>query len=184
MKTAGSIGKFFVCAGVTFAFCAFAPRARAIPAEDIRPPFGLSWGETDVRLEALLKGAKARVVERRTIEDGRQAWTVEGLVSANLKRTLFYFKGGQLNEVELQYQNDAWDNAKYDDFMASVRRQLEGHYGAGQLVARSRGPERDVMQTLVSYEWNRNNASVKLVYFSAEKGSEIFRAVSVHYRVN
>lgn len=171
-------------AWVALMLLAAAPHARAIPTEEIKPPFGLSWGETQERLDALLKGAKANIVERRTQEDGRMAWSVEGLVSANLKRTMFYFKNDQLVEVELQYQNPEWDSSKYDDFMASVRRQLEQKYGAGQLVARSKAPEGEVMQTLVGYEWNRNNVVIKLVYFCAEKGADIYRAVSVHYRVN
>ena len=135
-------------------------------------------------MEKLLKGAKAQITERHVAEDKRTVWTVEGLVSAHLKRTVFYFKGDLLVEVELQYQNPEWDTTKYDDFMSSIRRQLEQKYGIGQLVARSKAPEGDVTQTLVGYKWNRNNATVQLFYFAAEKGQEIFRAVSVHYRIN
>src|SRR5438132_8396459 len=101
--------------------------------EQIRPPFGLQWHETEERLEKLLKGAKAQIVERRNVE-GRGVWTVEGLVSANLKRTIFYFKNSELVEVELQYQNAEWDTLKYDDFMGQVRRQLEQKYGVGELI--------------------------------------------------
>ena len=169
---------------LALAFFAVAPKVCAIPGEEIKPPFGLQWGETQERLENLLKGAKAQILDRHTAEDGRMAWTVEGLVSANLKRSVFYFKTDQLVEVELQYQNSEWDNGKYDDFMASVRRQLENKYGSGQLVARSKTPEGEVMQTLVGYKWNRNNAAVQLFYFAAEKGAEIYRAVSVHYQLN
>ncbi len=183
MKMAGHKGKI-VSAWLAFASVLLAPIVSAIPGEEIKPPFGLSWGETQARLEALLKGAKAQIVERRKQEDGRTVWSVDGLVSANLKRTMFYFKADQLVEVELQYQNPDWDSSKYDDFMASVRRQLEQKYGVGQLVARSKAPEGEVMQTLVGYKWNRNNAAVQLFYFAAEKGAEIYRAVSVHYRMD
>src|SRR5438132_1336687 len=47
-------------------------RAQAV-AEEIKPPFGLQWGESSERLEKLLAGAKAHVVEKRQIE-GRDAW--------------------------------------------------------------------------------------------------------------
>lgn len=108
--------------------------------QQINPPFGLEWGESADRLEKLLKGAKANIVDRHDV-DGRQAWTVEGLIQTGLKRTVFYFREGQLVEVELQYQSPDWDVAKYDDFMAQVRRRIEQKFGAGQLIARTREPE-------------------------------------------
>jgi hypothetical protein len=151
--------------------------------EQIKPPFGLQWKETEERLEKLLKAAKAQIVERRGIE-GRDAWTVEGLVSANLKRTVFYFKTNELVEVELQYQNPDWDTFKYDDFMSQVRRQLEQKHGVGQLIARSKQPEGDVMQTVVGYKWNQNNTSLQLFYYCAENGTQTYRTVSVHYKLH
>ena len=48
------------------ALCLVAP-ARA---EDIKPPFGLIWGESSERLERLLKNAKATIVEKRKAETG------------------------------------------------------------------------------------------------------------------
>jgi hypothetical protein len=150
-------------------------------AEEIKPPFNLRWGETANRLEGLLKGAKATIVARRTIE-GREAWDVEGLVQAGLKRTVFYFMAGELVEVELQYQKDDWDEAKYDGFMGDVRRRLEQRYGQGQLVARKKEPNGDVMQTLVGWKWNQNNTAIELVYFSAQSPSQVFRTLSVHYK--
>ncbi len=150
-------------------------------AEEIKPPFGLEWGESTSRLERLLAGAKAKIVDRHDVA-GREAWFVEGLVQAGLRRTIFYFKSGQLVEVELQYQNDEWDTLKYTDFMSSVRRRIEQKYGAGQQIARQKTPQGDVMQTLVGYKWNFNNTSMELIYFSAENADQIYRTVSVHYK--
>ena len=163
----------------TFLLAIATPRLAA--AEDIKPPFNLRWGETAERLDRLLKGAKATVVARRIIE-GREAWDVEGLIQAGLKRTVFYFVSGELVEVELQYQKDDWDESKYDGFMGDVRRRLEQRYGQGQLMARKKEPEGDVMQTLVGWKWNRNNTAIELVYFSAQSPSQIFRTLSVHYK--
>ena len=156
------------------------PERRAC-AEEIKPPFNLRWGETADRLERLLKGAKATIISRRTVE-GREAWDVEGLVQNGLKRTVFYFSAGELVEVELQYQKDDWDEAKYDGFMGDVRRRLEQRYGQGQLVARKKEPNGDVMQTLVGWKWNQNNTAIELVYFSAQSPSQVFRTLSVHYK--
>lgn len=147
----------------------------------ISPPFGLEWGESSDRLEKLLRGAKADIVDRHQVE-GREAWTVEGLIQTGLRRTVFYFRDGQLVEVELQYQSPDWDVTKYDDFMAQVRRRIEQKFGAGQLIARSREPEGDVMQTLVGYKWDENNTAIQLFYYSAETSTQSYRTVSVHYK--
>ncbi len=167
------------------AFCALAfipTAAAAAPTDEIKPPFGLQWGESSDHLETLLKGVKATIVEKRDMGD-RVAWTVEGLTQAFLRRTIFYFKTGMLIEVELQYQNPQWDNMKYDEFMGQVRQRIEQKYGAGQLIARSKTPEDgNIMQTVVGYKWNQNNTAIQLFYFSAENATQIFRTVSVHYK--
>ena len=150
--------------------------------QQINPPFGLEWGESADRLERLLKGAKADIVDRHDV-DGRQAWTVEGLIQTGLKRTVFYFRDGQLVEVELQYQSPDWDVAKYDDFMSQVRRRIEQKFGAGQLIARTReSVAGDVMQTVVGYKWDENNTAIQLFYYSAETSTQSYRTVSVHYK--
>lgn len=165
--------------------CASAARAQQQPTvptyDEIKPPFGLSWGESAERLAKLLKGAKANVVDRHDV-DGRQAWVVEGLIQVGLKRTVFYFRSGMLVEVELQYQSPDWDTAKYDDFMAQVRRRIEQKFGTGQLIVRSKAPEGDVMQTIVGYKWNQNNTAIQLIYYAAETASDSYRTVSVHYK--
>ena len=107
------------------------------------------------RLERLLKNAKATIVEKREV-DGREAWDVEGLTQAGLKRTVFYFRAGTLCEVELQYQRENWDQPKYDEYMGQIRRSIEKRFGPGQLIARKTEPEGDVVQTVVGYKWNKN----------------------------
>lgn len=150
-------------------------------ADEIPPPFGLQWGEPDERLAKLLQGAKASIVDKHLVRD-REAWTVEGLLQTGLKRTVFYFKNGALVEVELQYQGENWDTAKYDDFMTAVRRRIEQKYGAGQLIARTKAPEGSVTQTIVGYKWNQNNTAIELFYYCAENAANTYRTVSVHYK--
>ena len=90
---------------IAFAFLSFAvltTRAAEEPSP-LNPPFGFRWNDPMSRVEAVLKGAKATIVERKKIEN-REVWTVEGLVHPGLKRTLFTFKSGALYGVELQYE--------------------------------------------------------------------------------
>ncbi len=164
-------------------FIAFATLAGA-RAGEIEPPFKLAWGEPELRLERLLTGAGAKVVDRHAVSDGTKAWEVEGIVQEGLKRTVFYFRDSMLVGVELQYRNDAWSQEKYDEFMGRWRRTLEQRYGQGQLIARKTEPLNDVMQTVVGYKWNQNNTSLELVFYSASADAQIFRTLSVHYKAN
>jgi hypothetical protein len=147
----------------TVALCLLAAACVA-RAEDINPPFGLHWGESSDRLERLLSGAKATIVDRHLI-DGKEAWDVEGLLQAGLRRTVFYFHRGELVEVELQYQQDGWDDDRYCTLLADVKKRLEQKYGDGQLVARRTDtpPETDVIEKLIGYKWNQNNTAIELV---------------------
>jgi hypothetical protein len=170
----------------TFVLCAMSlfGVASANAIEDIKPPFGLIWGETPERLERLLKNAKATIIEKRKVEGGREAWDVEGLVQTGLKRTVFYFRPNGLCEVELQYQRQDWDQAKYDEYMGQIRRSIEKRFGPGQLIARKTEPEGDVIQTVVGYKWNYNNGAIELFYYSAQNAGNVFRTLSVHYKTD
>jgi len=149
--------------------------------EDIMPPFGLEWGEAPERLNTLLANGGAKVVEKKTLH-GRTVWTVEGLVQPNLKCTVFYFRNGGLNEVEMQYQNATWIDNNYNDFMSNLRTRIERRFGPGKLTARSKAPVEGVTQTLVGYSWARGPSQIDLVYFAAEVPSQVYRTVSLHYK--
>ncbi|HEV7866230.1 MAG TPA: hypothetical protein VGO90_01010 [Chthoniobacteraceae bacterium] len=155
--------------------------AGALQAETIKPPFGLRWGENLTRLETLLKGANATVIERRQSQ-GREVWDVTGILPNDLQRTVFYFRAGELVEVELQYKTENWDEAKYTTFMGDVRRRLESKYGAPELIARKEEPIGAVLQKVVGWKWNQNNTGIELYYFSVENASHSFRTLSVHYK--
>jgi hypothetical protein len=157
--------------------------AATLRAEEIAPPFGLRWGETAERMDRLLRGAKATVVDRRFV-DGKEAWDVEGLLQQGLKRTVFYFHRSELVEVELQYQQEGWDDTRYDSFMTDVRKKIETKFGEGQLVCRRTEPasEPSVTQKLVGYKWNHNNTAIELIYFAASNPSQAWRTLSVHYK--
>lgn len=147
----------------------------------IEPPFGLAWGTSTEKLRTLLIAAGGRVVESRVVK-GRECWYVEGLKQPSLRRTLFYFVESGLVEVELQYQDDSWNLAKYDAFMSQVKQKIQDRYGSGQVIARSKGPEGDVMQTVLGYQWARDSGILQLYYYSAEEGTSAFRTISLHYK--
>src|ERR1043166_9598508 len=180
---------------LTIAFL-FLPRATQA-LDDIPPPFGVRWNDSANHVKDLLTGAKAKIVSRE-MKDGREVWTVEGLVHPGLKRTLFTFqqgpgpfdrergsvtipdpKGGRLVEVELQYEYPDWSIERYNDRMGEVRRYFDSKFGTGKLVSRSRDTDSDVIQTLVGYQWIVGGTMLELFYFSAQRDQNLFRSLTV-----
>lgn len=153
----------------------------SVLADEISPPFGFRWNDSSTRVERALKGAKAKIVERDHNE-GRETWTVEGLIHPGLKRTLFTFKAGLLTQVELQYEYPGWNLEHYNSRMGEVRRYFDGKYGTGRLISRSRDNDTDVIQTLVGYQWVVGKSALELFYFSAQKEPNVYRNITVTYK--
>jgi hypothetical protein len=150
-------------------------------SQQIGPPFGLRWAEGEKEVARMLTKSGARITAKENVQ-GRDAWTVEGLIQPALKRTLFYFGSeGSLVEVELQYENPDWDLVAYEEFLNSARQRLEQRYGPPTVLARDKQPQGDVMQTVVGYEWQQKSGSLRLFFFSAERDRDVYRTVSVHY---
>ena len=151
-------------------------------AEEIKPPFGLVWGESASRLERMLHNAKAEIKDRRPVQGGLEAWDVTGLVQTGLKQTVFYFRNDELAEVELIYSAGDWDQRRYDEFMGQIRQAIQRRYGEGALIVRKTEPVNEVVQTIVGYKWNHNNSAIELFYYCAQNGQNVFRSISVHYK--
>ena len=164
--------------GLIASFIISAQHARA--ADELVPPFGFRWNDSMARVEAVLHGAKAKLVSREKKEN-REVWTVEGLIHPGLKRTLFTFKNRALVEVELQYEYDRgieWYNTR----MGEIRKYFDEKYGTGKLVSRSRDNNTEVIQTLVGYQWMVGTTMLELFYFSAQHDNLVYRTISVDYK--
>ena len=149
--------------------------------DELLPPFGFRWNDSMARVEAVLRGAKAQIVSREK-KEGREVWTVEGLVHPGLKRTLFTFKGGSLFGVELQYEYPDWTIERYNQRMGEIRKYFDEKYGTGKLVSRSHDTDTDVIQTLVGYQWMVGATMLELFYFSAQHDALVFRTITVDYK--
>jgi len=151
-------------------------------SQKIDPPFGLYWTEGKKDITKVIGRAGARIVDK-SIVDGREAWTIEGLVQPALQRTIVYFDGDKnLVEVELQYQHSDWDLVAYEEFLNGARQQLEARYGPATVLAKDKKPHGDVMETVVGYAWKNPYGSIQLFFFSAERNNNVYRSVSLHYR--
>jgi hypothetical protein len=157
----------------------FARQARA--ADELVPPFGFRWNDSMARVEAVLHGAKAKIISREKKEN-REVWTVEGLIHPGLKRTVFTFKERELVAVELQYEYPEWSIERYNQRMGEIRKYFDEKYGIGKLVSRSRDHDTDVLQTLVGYQWMVGTTMLELFYFSAQHDSLVYRTISVDYK--
>ena len=182
---------------------------------EIQPPFSLMWHEPSERLELKIEAAKLSITDRRKLER-QWIVTAGGFKKPNstdasapkppeLRRVLFHFDGGavskekgangkvrevlaggQLVEVELQYQQDGWDEERYGTCLSEKRQMLDRLYGPGQQLVRSSTPTPDgkATQTIVGYKWNRNNTAVELIYFhvGVNVGEQAFHTLSLHYK--
>src|SRR5262245_65641577 len=74
-----------------------APRTRA--ADELVPPFGFRWNDSMARVEAVLRGAKAKITSREK-KQNREIWTVEGLIKPGLKDKWLTVKGRALGAWE------------------------------------------------------------------------------------
>ena len=155
------------------------PQVHAV--QQNRVPFNFQWGDSERRVEQSLLGIKARIVERSTVA-GRRVLVVEGIPQRQLLRALFYFKEDALGEIELQYGDRSWSTPQYESFFEQVRRNVDGKYGIGRLVTRTRNREGEVMQTLVGYQWMQGLIALRLFLFTAEKNGESLRVLSLHYK--
>jgi hypothetical protein len=175
-----------VCAWVLWLMTGWLGVANAAPviSQKVNPPFGFYWGEGPKEIAKAIAHAGARIVDKSVVE-GRRAWTVEGLVQPALQRIIAYFDSEkELVEVELQYQHSDWDLVAYYNFLNNARQALEARYGPATVLAKDKKPEGDVMQTVVGYEWKKSSGSIQLFFYSAERNSDVYRSVSLHYRAS
>lgn len=163
------------------AACLLLSAASSPAVEAIKVPFNFMWGESAQRLEDSLSRVKAKVVERKQVQN-RQCLVVEGIPQRLLQRALFYFENDALNEIELHYGDLNWDSTQYGNFFDQTRRNIETKYGIGRVVARQKTREGDVLQTLIGYQWVQETATLALYYYTAERGADSYRLLSLHYR--
>ncbi|MFV0415847.1 MAG: hypothetical protein ACK5NG_05715 [Chthoniobacterales bacterium] len=147
---------------------------------EIKPPFGLYWGESANRLEGILEKSKAKIIEKKTV-DGRLCIVATGIPQKLLLRTTFYFENNALEEVELNYGDPNWDPLKYLDFFDKTRRHLDNRYGSGKLIARTRTDNKGFISSLSGYQWVQPGSSLQLFLFTAEEGLNKIRVLSMHY---
>jgi hypothetical protein len=155
--------------------------SQALMPQKIDPPLGLYWGESQTDIEA----ASPPVTQRSAVKE-RDTWTVEGFTQKSLKRAILYFgKGKTLDEVELQYEEPAWTFDDYQAFFASARDSLREKYGEPIVLARYKepNPQQNVIETLLDLLWRAEESSVQLCFYSAERDTNTWRMISLHYRL-
>jgi hypothetical protein len=150
---------------------------------EIRPPFGLAWGESADLLETAIAQAGGKIIQRHKTGADSEVWEVKGLEQKALQTANFSLTAGKLSEVELQYWKEDWSAQTYDEFMQRARKYLEDKHGPGRLLARRQESEgKGLRKTLVGYRWEKQTAAIELYYFSAQDPKNLFRSLSLHYK--
>jgi len=170
-----------ICSLAATVFFFAVPGGAPAAEQEIRVPFNFQWGESAQRLEESLAKVQARVVERKMIEK-RNVLVVEGIPQKLLQRALFYFDSDSLSEIELHYGDRSWDSVQIAQFFDQTRRNIENKYGMGRVIARQKTREGEILQTLIGYQWIQASTSLQLFFYTAEKGAESLRVLSLHYK--
>ena len=159
--------------------CLVAGEASAV--QEMKPPFGMTWGASQKSVEKILLGTKAKIVGRKDLK-GRTAVEVEGIPQKHLLKALFYFDSDALSEIELQYGCAEWDSARSNDFWDGAKNNIDSKYGDGRLVANEKTRENDIKQSLTGYKWTQAYMSLRLFLYTAEKDADFLQRVSLHYK--
>ena len=159
--------------------CLVAGEASAV--QEMKPPFGMTWGASQKSVEKILLGTKAKIVGRKDLK-GRTAVEVEGIPQKHLLKAFFYFDSDALSEIELQYGCAEWDSARSNDFWDGAKNNIDSKYGDGRLVANEKNRENDIKQSLTGYKWTQAYMSLRLFLYTAEKDSDFLQRVSLHYK--
>ena len=159
--------------------------------KEIKIPYSLSWGDSIDKVRGMINALKAREIACNEKSLGKVVLEAEGLSIGDslLRKSLFSFKDGALIEVELQYDDPAWDAEKTVDFFDRTRRRIDERYGLGTLLVnrvkdhpQGEGLPKETTYTLIIYQWSQPTVSLELNYYSFEEKEKFLRIVSLHYK--
>jgi len=166
-------------------------RAQQAPAQGIRVPYGMAWGDSPEKVRDMIRAVKAHEVSCVTKSPGKDVLEVQDLTVGDqlLKKSLFIFRNGSLVEIELQYGDPEWDAEKTLDFFDRTRRRINERYGTGTLLVNKikerpdgeKVPD-DMSYTLIVYEWSQPAVALQLDYYAVEEKEKALRLVSLHYK--
>jgi len=159
---------------------------------EIKIPYTLSWGDAPEKIHDMIAAVKAHELGSSEKLPGKLVIEAEGLGVGDplLKKSLFTFRDRGLVEVELQYDNVAWDGDKAVDFFDRTRRRIDERYGAGTLMVnkvKEHPEESDVPKTanysLIIYRWAQPVVALELNFYSMEDEARACRVVSLIYKI-
>lgn len=171
--------------------CTVAGAQQQQPAQGIRVPYGMSWGDSPEKVREMIRAVKAQEISCVTKSPGKDVLEAQGLAVGDplLKKSLFSFREGSLEEIELQYGDSTWDAEKTLDFFDRTRRRINERYGTGTLLV-NKVKERpdgekvpsDMNYSLIVYEWSQPSVVLQLDYYAVEEKEKALRLVSLHYK--
>jgi len=180
-----------VLPAVLLLLCCPVVRAQQQPAQGIRVPYGMAWGDSPEKVREMIRAVKAQETSYVTKSPGKDVLEAQGLALGDplLKKSLFTFREGSLVEIELQYGDSTWDAEKTLDFFDRTRRRINERYGTGTLLV-NKVKERpdgekvpaDMNYTLIVYEWSQPSVALQLDYYAVEEKEKALRLVSLHYK--
>jgi len=165
----------------------FLPWLSLQAVQQLKVPLGCSWGDDPAKLDELVHAGGLTIVSSEMIPSTqKKVMTVRGVIGAALKQNIFVFQKEELVEIEYQYGDPKWDTKKYQEFFDNFRRMFENKYGPGTLLTKTAASQLDssgVTTSISGYQWAQSTCVLDLFYYTAERGDQRYRLVSVHYKM-
>ena len=172
---------------IIFLLFLFSPWISLYAVEQIKVPLGCSWGDDQARLDELIHAGGLTMISSEAIPTTqKKVVTVRGVIGAALKQNIFVFQKEELVEIEYQYGNANWDAKKYQEFFDNFRRMFENKYGPGTPLSKTTNAQTDlggIITSINGYEWAQSFCILDLFYYTAERGDQRYRLISVHYKM-
>ncbi len=150
---------------------------------DVKPPFGLSFGQTIESVRDYLEQEGSKVEELQ--EAGKPLLVARHLPQKGLESARLKFNRNRLQEVELIYRQTSWNASRYRVFFQQVRDNVSSKFGTGNLITKSQEENSDgYTETVIGYEWLLKNTSLELYYYSISGSKKSFYTVSLHYKAH
>ena len=164
--------------------CAAAPHCQldAQTSSEVKPPFGLVFGQTSDAVRAVLEEGQVEIEDVGDI-DGNLKLTATRLPQQTIESAVMTFDRNQLAAVELVYRHPDWNASRYRTFYSQVRQNISSKFGTGSLIAKSQSEDDDgLLETLMGHEWRMRRTMLQLYYYSASCSEHTFFSVSIHYK--
>jgi len=128
--------------------------------DDILPPFGINWGDSESSLTNIFRDSSAWERATNIVKGPASTWHFTDPQMQDLALASFSFVGGGLRKVELHYEKPDWNKERVAAWVKGVKLRADSQYGPSISKPSASGPSG--IRVIDRLKWGRNNSSLHL----------------------